>query len=383
MTASRLVPLGGSLVLGLTAMHHAIVPGIAHAQSVIRFTPSMSATQVYDTNLFSSAVDPQSDFITRVSPAIDSEYRKPLLSISGKYTFDIERFADHVELGSPSARQHGGLAFSYRPTTRTTFVADADWLTTETPGELNAATGLTFTRARARRAMGHSSIARKVTARTSATIDYTLTDDRVAGGLEVLSHLTTARVEHRRSPRDTVSVDYGFQASMFSAQAPDVLSHRVSIGWTRAITRRVSLSVAGGPRFTDGSPAPEIAATASYNGLPVDLSVIYARTQATVIGVAGAVDTQSLSGAAMWTLGRSLRARLVPSMFHSDLGGLQARVYRVTVGVARPVAPHLSFDVAFDASVQHGTLSAAAPSATIARRDLLISLVAAPTRPVQ
>ena len=48
-----------------------------------RVSPLFSATQVYDSNLFSASVAPQGDFITRLSPGIEGEYRSPRSACSG------------------------------------------------------------------------------------------------------------------------------------------------------------------------------------------------------------------------------------------------------------------------------------------------------------
>lgn len=361
-----------ALALGL------IAPDAANAQGVFRAASSLSMTQQYDSNVFSTAANPESDFVTRVSPGLESEYRSPLWTMSGRYLLDIERFADHAELNSTDARQHGTVAVAYRPTPRVAWAADAELWKTRTPGELNEATGLTFTRASARRRSAHALVTRHLDPVTSGTIGYTLTQDRLAGDAGATTHDAAVGVERRRSSRERVTVGYRFREFVFvpvAAAASRATSHGITIGWTRAMTPRVRLSVDGGPRVTHGSAAAELSASVSYQRQPSDLSLTYARTQATVIGLAGVADTQSLGATAGWAV-RSSRIRLGPSVFRSALAGARADAYVLTVDLTRPIARALMVDVAFDASLQRGSLYARMANATIARRGLLIRLVA-------
>jgi hypothetical protein len=180
--------------------------------------------------------------------------------------------------------------------------------------------------------------------------------------------------------RDTVSVDYRLHQFFFETSS--ATSHAIGLGWTRAITRRASLSFNGGPRVTNGSPAPDLSASVRYQFKPGDLSLAYAWTQTTVIGLAGTADTQSVTVIGAWSARPSLQMRVSPAFFQSSHAGLQASVYQLAAGVARPIANGLSFDVAFNASLQQGSLEAALANDRIPRHSVMIRLVTAPaTRP--
>src|SRR5207253_3365408 len=111
---------------------------------------------------------------------------------------------------------------------------------------------------------------------------------------------------------------------------------------------------------------------------PGDVSLAYARSQTTVIGLAGTADTQRVTGTADWRLRQSLRMRVSPGFFRSTYAGLQADVYHLAVDVVHPIANGLSIDVAFDASLQYGNLYVALANERIPRHDVMIRLVAAP-----
>ena len=143
---------GAYLVLALVFLHEVMAPRPSRAQNVFQMRPLMTTAQVYDSNLFFTKSDRQPDFITRVSPGLLSEYRSPRLNLEGRYTLDLERFADHPELSAADARQRAAINFAYRLHSPVVFAGDAEYSTTHTPSELNADSGLFLSRARAERA---------------------------------------------------------------------------------------------------------------------------------------------------------------------------------------------------------------------------------------
>jgi hypothetical protein len=358
------------------------VPRSADAQGVFRATPSVSVTQQHDSNVFSTQVDPEADFVTRVSSGVETEYRSPLWTMSGRYVLDNERFAEHAGLDSMDARQRAAVAFGYRPTARVAWAVDGEFWKTRTPGELNAATGLTFTRAAARRLSAHSSVTRHLTPVSTGTIDYGVTQDHLAGGTGATTHDAAVGIQRRRSLRETVTLDYRFRDYVFvaagTAPASAAISHAVTLGWTRAITPGLRISLDGGPRVTNSVAAAELFASVQYQRLPGDVSLTYARTQATVIGFAGVADTQSLSATAARTVWSSIRMRVGPSVFRSALGGARADAYVFTLDLTRPITPSVAIEVAVDGSLQRGSLYGRLANTTIARHGALIRLVAGP-----
>jgi hypothetical protein len=334
---------------------------------------------VHDSNVFSTASDPQADLISRVSPGLESDYRSRLLTVTGRYTLDAERFARHAALSSMSARQQGTIEWGYRPTPRLALTAAGELLSTRTPSELNVESGLTVARERATRAMAQSSLTRQFDPLTSGTIEYTWTEDRLARGFKGQTHAASASAVRRLSPRAAVNASYRFREFRFGSggMAPsEVTSHSLSVGWTRAITRQVRMAIGGGPRITGAAFAPELSASVATTLEALDLSLAYARTQTTVIGVDGVADIQSVTATAAWTPGRSLQMRMTPSCFRNAAGGRQADVCTLAIGVRRPISNHLSVDVSFDGSVQRGNLVAEQVGERISRRSVAIRFVA-------
>jgi len=293
------------------------------AQGGIHATPSASVSQQYDTNVFSTAVDPEPDYVTRATMGLELERRTQFWTASAGYLQDVERFADHPDLSSAAARQRGTLALRYRASLRTSWVADAEIWRTGTPSELNEATGITVSRAPAQRLLGHAAVNRHLNQVTSGTIDYTVTQDHLAGRTSATTHDAIAAVERHRSQRDTVTVKYRFREFMFTPAATGSTfassSHAVTAGWSRAMNSRLQLTLEAGPRITNTTPAADLAASLHYHSVP-DVSLSYARSQATVIGLPVVADVQTLSTAIEWPLWPALRVRFAPGLFRSRLG---------------------------------------------------------------
>jgi hypothetical protein len=110
-----------------------------------------------------------------------------------------------------------------------------------------------------------------------------------------------------------------------------------------------------------------------------DLSVSYARTQATVIGFPGIADVQSVSASVEWPLWSAVRLRLSPGLFHSEMGPARADAYAVALDITRPIVHDLSLDFSVTSNLQRGGFSPGTPNMSIARHVALIRLIAGPS----
>ena len=375
-------PLPVALALAAAAMG---VPQLAFAQAVFELHPSVSLAHLHDSNVFSTASDRQSDFITRLTPTVETSYRTLPLVLSGRYTVDLEKFVSHPELTRPDARQQGTAALAYRPSSRFSLAADMEVSRTRTPGDFSLETGLILPRARASRTAAHAALTRQFAPRINGVVEYSFRDDSVERGLTVRNQAAAVKAGRRLSPRVSMGVDYRVERYLFgpSTGAPrsSVMSHTLSAGWRRSMTPRVSLALGAGPRLTDRSMTPDVSASVQYRGADAGLSLSYGRSQTTVIGVAAPVDTESVTGAAAWTLTRDVTVRLTPAFFQSRLEGLRANAYRVAIGLAHTFTKHLALDVTFDTTIQRGHLHPVRDGAAITRHTALVSLVAAPSGP--
>jgi hypothetical protein len=369
-----------SLALTFAGVHGTVLSGLRAQElrkSPLRVSPLFSATQVYDSNLFSTSVAPQGDFITRVSPGIESEYRSPRFSLLGHYVLDLERFAAHPELTSADGRQQASIDLRTSRSRRLAFAVDGSFARTRTPGELSAGTGLTLARATAERVEVHPAIVRQVDPITEATLDYTWTDERLVGGLSTRAHRPAIRIDRHVSRRDVVGVNYGIRMFLFETDER-LTSHAVSVGWTREITRKASVELRGGPVLTDGVPAPEVHASMRYRPGPSEMSITYARAQTTLVGFAGIVDTQSVTASAAYSLHSRLQIRIVPGVFRTTSDGRRADAGRLAFEAERPMTARLSLRATYEATVQRGMITAGPSADSVSRQLVQLSVVAAP-----
>lgn len=358
----------------------AISARAVYGQGRARLTPSVTTTGEYDSNVFATAADPQADFVTRGSMGLGVDYTAPRWTTSSRYVHDVERFENHPHLSSADARQRAALAFLFQPTGRTTWGADAEFWKTRTPGELNESTGLVFTRASARRADVHGSIRHRFDAVTSAAIDYTATQDHLAGRTDATTHDASAAIEKRRSARTTLTFGYQFREFVFTRPGAQsafaATAHALTAGWTRAMTPHLRFTIDGGPRMTNASVRPEVSASAHYQPGAGEFSIAYTRTQTTVIGLANVTETQSLSGAWAWRLWSSVHMRLAPTVFRTEVEGSRVDAWVLAADLSRPLARGLAVDVSVNASMQRGRLNMLLANTTIARQVVLVRLVA-------
>lgn len=368
------------LVLSLVFAGTVIAPDAVVADERLRLNASWSATEMHESNLFLTPNGRESDLVSRVRAGLNPEYRTTIWTVLARCAFDLERFANHPELSSIDARQGAGIELVYRPSRTLSVSAGADWTRTRTAGELNEASGLVLTRARAQRTAFRSSIVRQPDRPTRGTLEYSFTEDRLAGGFASRTHAAGAGTERHLSARDTARAGYHVQRFWFQLSGEDAhaaISHTATLGLTRSLTRQTEASIEAGPRLTAGALAPEISVGLRRHSPSLDWSLAYARTQAVVIGLAGTAKTQSVTAALAWDLRRAVRIHVAPAYIRSEQS-LGADVYRLAIGAVKPVADGLTFEVTFETGVQRGSLFRALADTTIPHQTLSVSLVRTP-----
>jgi hypothetical protein len=374
--------LRGTFVrLSLTAAFLLRAPSDVRGQSVKELRASIATSQVFDSNLFSTPSNPQSDFITRLTSSVDAERRSARLIMSGRYSLDAERFADHRQLSSANARQHASVAAEYRSRRRLTFEIGMEMWTTSTPEDFMLDTGLTPGRAAATRGIVRAAAARRFTPRSTGRVDVELTGDEFAG-TRARNDTVTISGTRSLSLRGSVHTSYGLSQYRFVSPVPidpSTRSQVATVGVTRQLKRRVTASIEGGPRVTGRSWTPEVSGSISYAGRVVRLSAAYARTQTIVVGQASPSDTQSLTVSAVCTPRRSLEIHLEPGVYRNDLAGRRLDAYGLSAGARQDLGRGLAIEIAFDGRVQLGRLSSVPARSSVNRSTAQIRLVFAPS----
>ena len=396
MTRGAALVVGASLALALPVSAQDLQRDGVSAAAGFSFEPTMAVLQGYDSNLFAADRSPQADFVTRIQPALKSAFRTAVWHLAARASFDLERFSRHSELTSADAGHDLAADVEYRPTRRLTVAAGGGLAKTLTPSDLSTLTGLVFARTPATRLSAQTSVRTQVHRLTAGRIEYRFTDDRLAGATRIQSHAATVGVDHRRASREIVTLEARLQAYDFESASESLASLNVRTptlersgatsaaivaGWTYTLGHGVSVSLDGGPRVTDGSLAPEIAVEASLQRRFHYASLLYARTQAPLLGFPGVATAQSVTGTTGWRLRRTLDLVVSPSLVRTTLGPWRADSGRLSIEVARPIATGVSIVCAGAAGLQRGNLNAGRVFDTIGRNEIMLKVIAERPRP--
>ncbi|MFL6622890.1 MAG: hypothetical protein ACJ8KA_01240 [Sulfurifustis sp.] len=331
------------------------VPGGAAAQSGFSMTPSVSAAEVYDDNIFASPSRPQPDRIGRLSPAIEMGYDSAPWTLAGRYSQDAETYAEHPDLDTNRARQHAALDWRYRPTRVLTVSAGADYAATQTPSELNPVTGLNLGRAPAERLSVGPAVEYRFDPVSVATASYTFIGDRLAGGVAGDTRTVELRVDRAITRRDSATVDYLYRR--FDFDGGDITSaHVLLFGGTHAFTSRTRVALLAGPRWSQASNDVEASASLQQTIERGTLALEYGRSQSTVIGQAGVVSTDAIGASAVRAFGTALEIRAGARAARSARGDGEVDAYSYRVAASYRISSLLALTGSYDAVRQRGTL---------------------------
>lgn len=267
--------------------------------------PSLSIAGVYDDNLFGTATQPESVWLSRFSPRLQLLMRpEPELLIRADYSFASEVFPEVPEQNLLLANQHAELAIVSTPGTATTLTLGGEYGRTHTPRDLVLGTGLEFRRE--------------------------LAENFVANG----------RLERRLGPADLLGLDYRFSRLDFETELP-ADTHSWGAGWTHRIGRRGSLSLRGGVQRLEGEFRPLYGAGVAREFRSGSLGASYSRGSYAIPGE-GRVDTDAFALNLERRLGRSARLTISPGVLLNRGFDLDVTVYKINVQLACPVGRWLT-----------------------------------------
>ncbi len=335
---------------------------------------SLSAGGIQDDNLFSTAREKESDFIYRLTPEMEVGIRSEPLTILGRYSLDAERFTDHPELDNDRMRERALLDLKTSAERVWSLVVDGAFTRTETPGELNAATGLLVGRAAAQRLEIDSSLTRRFGSASSVTSKIAYVRDELSGSAGVESSIGSLSLDREVTPRDRLSA--GFEARRFAFDTgEEPIARSLTLGWSRQATARTDFTLRAGPRAAEGSVKPEVSASFAHRLKRGSLSCAYANSLTTIIGQTGLATYESLAVSADPRPLRSLSLSVAPSTVRVRSGqdASEIRVYLGTIGATWRFAPWIAL-----AGTYQFTLQRAAPgplSEEITRNTVLLRFI--------
>jgi len=291
----------------------------------LRWLPSLAVTEVYDDNVFFSAQAPLADTIHRFEPGLELRYHGRRTDLSARYGLDAELFREHPELDTPTARQQAEATLSVEGLT-TSWLARGSYYRTRTPGELNRTTALQVGRMEADRLAGEQSLTQRFGARTSGTLHYDVSRDRLVGTAPTLTHTARGELARQSGPRDTARLSYIFRLFDFGRR---IASHLVMVGWDHDVDPRTRLELRAGPRRTEGRLEPELAASLRRRFRNGELAASYSRTETTALGERGLLRSEGAGASLSWQPWRRLELATAPGYFNDTGEVSDVKVLRV------------------------------------------------------
>jgi hypothetical protein len=335
-----------------------LAPVTASAQNESYSRVSFSASQMFDGNLFATPASGQihADLISRFGPTLEVGYLSVPLEIAARYDIQAERYLDHPDLNDNVAHQDAHLSFRYLPSSRFRANVDAGYVRTQTPGELNLVSQLGVGRRPAERAVTSAAVTYNWTDITTLTAMHTFGRDAIVGGLVSSAHDSRVAMQRRSGPRSSYGADYQFRAVDFDG-GPRVMSHAITAGGSYSIAPRTGVEIAVGPRFTERTIRPEVAATVRHQLPHGELSLGYARTELTAIGERGVLDMHRVAATGRYRLGRRITVAATPAFARSARGDQHVPVYSLDVESGFEMTRQLSLTTSARVGRQDGTLA--------------------------
>jgi len=350
-----------------------IVAAPAAAQGV-SLVPSVAISRIWDDNVFYRP-NGESDLTTRVSPRLDASYDDGRMTWAGRFQLDADQFERHPQLTTAHARQDAGVDLAYAATRRLSLGGTAAFVESQTPLDLNLEAAPVPGRVRARHYSVQPSATYQLTSRTDAAVRYTVAGDALVDSVGVRTNEATMTVTHHRSPRTDLRFEYTFQHFGFE-HVDASMSQAWTAGWRRSLDRATSVSIAAGPRVTDGVLSPDIAASMHRQLRAGEAAITYLHTTTTLLGTQSLTDMHSLSVILSAEPRAGLRLHAGPALLHTRQGALSSAVYRLAAGCEWPLAKRFALRGDYDFNVQEGNIFTAQSVETIGRNRVLVSIVA-------
>jgi hypothetical protein len=302
--------LGAALGLCLIAG-----PDVALAQGPWTFTPSLRVAEKYTDNVFGTATDRQSDFITQITPGVALSFESRLFKASADYSATAELYADHSDLDNFGENQHGSLALDYRPDERLTLRLAGYYARTNDPSTFLAPTpappGATVvptveTTRRETTQFGLTASGEyRVTPRLSGRAGYTFSYLKQEDAEDSLSHTVSVGGGYDVTREDqafaTVSV------SLLESTDSDT-SAALLLGWRRQWSADLTTSLAIGPRVTDNTWGGAADVSVTYQATRQwSATLAYSLGTGLAVGTTGAQNVSALLAAITYQASRDLR----------------------------------------------------------------------------
>jgi len=348
--------------------------------------PEVSIEGVYDDNLFYASADKQSDFIARVSPALEVGYEAETLSVAGRYRFDAESYASESQLNSSNVRQFADLSVEYLATERLTLSALADYTKTDTPLDLTlipggSIPGLLIGRAEAERTSVNSAASYEFTPRTTGSLALTLMDEELVGIGKTDTSIAETWFDQRLSEVNTLSYGYMYREYRFDqfgindelgpslTRGPTQDSSTPWVGLTHQFNARSRVVVRAGPRFNEGSVDPYALVSYQHTYPQGEIWVDYERDETTLLGEPRKLELEALYATITRRFGTRWDVQLTPGYARLDQANSSLDLYSLGLGAVYKVNESVFLTAAYE--FNHQEFSAGFGGTTDVSRNVI------------
>lgn len=327
--------------------------------------PSVSVDELYDDNLFFSSQDERSDFITRVSPALEVGHESDTLTWSGRYRFDAEAYARETELNSAQVRQFADAQVEYLPTNRLTLSAGADYTKTDTPLDLTiipggSIPGLLVGRIEATRTEVYSAARYRLTATTTGSLAFARTDEELLDIGKSEASVLETWFDQRLSEVNTLSYgyiyrEYNFDQFGIDGVAEPSLTRRATqdsntpwIGLSHQFNARTRVTARAGPRLVGSSVDPYVLLSLRYRLTQGEVLVDYKRDETTLLGEPTRVDLEALYATISRRFGSRLDVQLTPGLAKVSHADYSTDIYSLGLGAVYKINEAVFLTASYD-----------------------------------
>jgi len=352
-----------------------IAAAAASAADRFAIEPSLQINTVADDNLNFSIDNPLSDRVNRLSPALALRLSSPRWRVFGAYALDSERYQTYTTLDSNAARQRASVGFEFDCTPRLTLSMAGNYLDTNTLADLNTDTGLASARVHGRRLSFAPSASLRLSPRVNAHLEVSSSATNEVQGVATRTDNERLAFEKRATLHDRLAIDYEHTNMIFTGSNNTMVqTHVLLAGWTHSLSLHNQIVLQAGPRMTDGKASADVAASIAHTTKASEMAISFTRTQSTVVGYAGVVDTDSLQGHLTLAPWRRLSAYVGPAVILNTHNDLRARVLRGSAGIRWAITSLLDAEAIYNHEVQSGGIDPLRADARLSHSTFSIGL---------
>jgi len=344
----------------------------ARSQARAWFVPAVSLGVSHDDNLF-LAPDGPADTFTHIRPSVEGAYESPTREVRGFAAFDAQVSAQYPSLTALGARRNALIDARVRPTPFVAVGLGARYDRTDSPAELNLESGILLGRENATRTQVTPSVSYRRSPRTTATAQYDLTTESLAGAPGQSVHAARVGMDYAWSGRTQWGGRYLARSFVGSPLDPQY-SHALLMAWTRQVAPNTNLSIQGGPRVRSyGGLTTEFLASFFRRKPRQRFLLDYWHGETIVLGVPGPVDVHSGSNRTSWLVRNNLEVTTVVGVFRSaSLTDARALVYYGGVGGSWTLREFYTLTGIYSANYQLGDLRRQLPPDGRLRRGVVV-----------